>query len=66
MTLEPVTPSFHDDANPELADFTHRFWRTLPLTVIVTVLALFGHRLGWMAMGTQSWVGLVVSVPVLL
>jgi Cu+-exporting ATPase len=66
MTLEPVAPSLHDDANPELADFTHRFWWTLPLTVIVTVLAMFGHRLGWMAMGTQSWVELVLSVPVVL
>ncbi|MDL2337426.1 MAG: heavy metal translocating P-type ATPase [Pseudomonadota bacterium] len=66
MTLEPVMPSLDDEANPELADFTHRFWWTLPLTVIVTVLAMFGHRLGWMAMGTQSWVELVLSVPIVL
>jgi Cu+-exporting ATPase len=66
MTLEPVMPSLDDEDNPELADFTHRFWWTLPLTVIVTVLAMFGHRLGWMAMGTQSWVELVLSVPIVL
>ena len=66
MTLEPVMPSLDDEANPELADFTHRFWWTLPLTVIVTVLAMFGHRLGWMAMATQSWVELVLSVPIVL
>jgi Cu+-exporting ATPase len=66
MTLEPVMPSLDDEANPELADFTHRFWWTLPLTVIVTVLAMFGHRLGWMAMGTQSWVELVLTVPIVL
>jgi Cu+-exporting ATPase len=66
MTLEPVMPSMDDEANPELADFTHRFWWTLPLTVIVTVLAMFGHQLGWMAMGTQSWVELVLSVPIVL
>jgi Cu+-exporting ATPase len=66
MTLEPVMPSLDDEANPELADFTHRFWWTLPLTVIVTVLAMFGHQLGWMAMGTQSWVELVLSVPIVL
>ena len=66
MTLEPVMPSLDDEASPELAAFTHRFWWTLPLTVIVTVLAMFGHRLGWMAMATQSWVELVLSVPIVL
>jgi Cu+-exporting ATPase len=66
MTLEPVLPSLDDESNPELADFTHRFWWTLPLTVVVTVLAMFGHQLGWMAMGTQSWVELVLTVPIVL
>jgi Cu+-exporting ATPase len=66
MTLEPAMPSLDDEANPELADFTHRFWWTLPLTVIVTVLAMFGHQFGWMAMGTQSWVELVLTVPIVL
>ena len=66
MTLEPVLPSLDDEANPELADFTRRFWWTLPLTVVVTVLAMFGHRLGWMAMATQSWLELVLTVPIVL
>jgi uncharacterized protein (TIGR00255 family) len=66
MTLEPALPSLDDEANPELADFTRRFWWTLPLTVVVTVLAMFGHRLGWMAMGTQSWLELVLTVPIVL
>jgi Cu+-exporting ATPase len=66
MTLEPVLPSLEDDENPELIDFQRRFWWTLPLTVIVTVLAMLGHRYGWMAMATQSWVELVLSVPIVL
>ncbi len=66
MTLEPVMPSLADEANPELADFTRRFWWTLPLTVIVTVLAMVGHQLGWMPMATQSWLELVLSVPIVL
>ncbi len=65
MTLEPLMPSL-DDENPELKDFTHRFWWTLPLTVIVTVLAMFGHRLGWFSMGVQTWIELVLSTPVVL
>jgi len=66
MALEPALPSLDDEANPELADFTRRFWRTLPLTVVVTALAMFGHQFGWMAMRTQSWLELVLSVPVVL
>ncbi|HCY16010.1 MAG TPA: copper-transporting ATPase [Curvibacter sp.] len=66
MTLEPVLPSLDDEENPELADFRHRFWWTLPLTTVVTVMAMFGHRFGWMAMATQSWLELVLSVPIVL
>ena len=66
MTLEPVLPRLDDEADPELADFTRRFWWTLPLTIVVTVLAMFGHQLGWMAMGTQSWLELVLTVPIVL
>ena len=54
MTLELVAPTLDDDDNPELASFTRRFWWTLPLTVIVTTLAMFGHQLGWFDMATQS------------
>ncbi len=63
MALEPLMPSLEDD-NPELKDFTRRFWWTLPFTVIVTVLAMFGHQLAWFSMATQTWVELVLSLPV--
>jgi Cu+-exporting ATPase len=66
MTLEPVMPTLDADENPELVDFQRRFWWTLPLTVAVTVLAMFGHNLGWFAMATQSWIELVLSVPIVL
>lgn len=64
MALEPEMPSLEDEDNPELADFRRRFWWTLPLTVIVTILAMFGRRLGWFDMRTQSWIELVLSAPV--
>ena len=51
---------------PELADFQRRFWWTLPLTVVVTLLAMVGHRLGWMAMAAQSWLELASTLPVVL
>ena len=65
MTLEPIIPLDAED-NHELEDFQRRFWWTLPLTVAVTVLAMFGHRLGWFDMETQSWIELVLSLPVVL
>jgi len=65
MALEPIIPLDEED-NHELKDFQRRFWWTLPLTVIVTVLAMFGHRLGWFDMAMQSWIELVLSLPVVL
>jgi Cu+-exporting ATPase len=66
MTLEPVMPALDETENPELLDFQRRFWWTLPLTVVVAVLAMFGHNLGWFEMATQSWIELVLTVPVVL
>ncbi|MDZ4281226.1 MAG: heavy metal translocating P-type ATPase [Hydrogenophaga sp.] len=66
MTLEPLMPDLDDDDNPKLRDFQRRFWWTLPLTGAVFVLAMFGHRLEWFDMGTQSWIELVLSVPIVL
>jgi Cu+-exporting ATPase len=66
MALEPLLPALDADDNPELRDFQRRFWWTLPLTVIVTLLAMFGHRAGWFGMATQSWIELALSLPVVL
>ena len=66
MTLEPVLPGIDEGENPELVDFRRRFWWTLPLTVIVFVLAMFGHRLRLMGAGTESWVEFLISTPVVL
>ncbi len=66
MTLEPVLPTLDEDENPELVDFRRRFWWTLPLTIVVTILAMVGHRLQWFDMATQSWIELLLSVPIVL
>jgi len=66
MTLEPVMPTLDDDENPELVDFSHRFWWTLPFTVVVAFLAMGGHRFGWFAPGSQTWIELVLTLPVAL
>jgi len=66
MTLEPLLPELEEEDNPELKDFQRRFWWTLPLTVVVTVLAMFGHQLNWFDMARQSWIELVLSLPIVL
>lgn len=66
MALEPVMPSLDNEENPELLDFEHRFWWTLPLTAVVFVLAMFGHRLQWMDMAVQSWVEFALATPIVL
>ena len=59
-------PTLEDDENPELKDFSRRFWWTLPLTIIVTLLAMFGHQVGWFSMSAQSWVELALSLRIVL
>ncbi|MHC8376189.1 heavy metal translocating P-type ATPase [Pseudomonas sp. MDT1-16] len=66
MALEPVIPGLEEEENPELKDFTRRFWWSLPLTVIVTVLAMAGHSLHLLYGTTQNWVELVLATPVTL
>ncbi|WP_175939171.1 heavy metal translocating P-type ATPase [Caballeronia sp. BCC1704] len=66
MALEPLLPSLEDEENPELADFRRRLWWTLPFTAVVFVLAMFGHRLGWMEASTLNWVEFVLSTPVVI
>ena len=66
MSLEALMPSLEDDGNPELANFTRRFWWTLPFTVVVTFLAMVGHRTGWFSPSAQSWIELVLSLPIVL
>src|SRR5512133_1784625 len=66
MTLEPVMPTLDEGEDPELVSFRRRFWWTLPLTVVVTLLAMFGHSLGLFGMRTQSWIEFALSVPVVL
>jgi P-type Cu+ transporter len=65
MALEAEAPSLEEE-NPELRDFRQRFRWTLPLTVVVTFLAMYGHRLNRFEPGVQSWIELVLSLPVVL
>ena len=79
MALEPELPSLEDDDNPELRDFSRRFWWTLPLSIATLLLAMFGHRItsvpsetlaalriSFLSAEAQSWIELALSTPVVL
>ena len=66
MALEPEMPTLDEGEAPELTDFKQRFIWTLPLTVVVTFLAMVGHRLQLFEMATQSWIELVLTLPIVL
>lgn len=64
MALEPVLPVLGDEKNPELTDFSRRFWWTLPLTVVITLLAMFGPALAPDLEVAQDWIQLALSLPI--
>ncbi len=66
MALEPEMPTLEEGESHELVDFRRRFWWTLPLTIIVTSLAMLGHKFQLMEANTQNWVELLLSLPVVL
>ncbi len=66
MALEPMQPSLDDGPNPELVDFSHRFWMTLPLTLLVFILAMGSHIHAFIPQHIQPWIELVLSLPVVL
>ncbi len=66
MALEPEAPSLDEEENPELVDFQRRFWWTLPLTLAVFVLAMFGHGRNWIPLEWHNWVEFALSTPVVL
>jgi P-type Cu+ transporter len=66
MTLEPLLPQAVEGDAPELIDFQRRFFWTLPLSVIVLLLAMFGHRAVPSLTAWQSWIEFALSAPVVL
>ncbi|KQY93748.1 haloacid dehalogenase [Brevundimonas sp. Root1423] len=69
MALEPVTLTAETPPNPELIDFTRRFWIGLALTIPVFALEMGGHVTG-LAMRvpgqTSNWIQLALGTPVAL
>ena len=66
MALEPVMPSSEARDNPELADFRRRFWYTLPLTIMVTLIAMSGGAFDSLLGTARPWMELALATPVVL
>ncbi len=66
MALEPMMPGADDAEHPELTDFRRRFWWTLPLTLVVLLLAMFGTHWSGLSVRTRTWLELLLSTPVVL
>ena len=70
MALEPETPSAETGPNPELVDFTRRFWVGLVLTIPVFLLEMGGHLTGMMHLvgGPRigNWIQCALATPVVL
>jgi Cu+-exporting ATPase len=65
MALEPETGLDGDD-DPELKDFRRRLFWTLPLTVMVAILAMAGPHVRWLNATIESWIELVLSLPIVI
>ncbi|WP_449637802.1 copper-transporting P-type ATPase [Pseudomonas sp.] len=66
MTLELTTPAAEENENPDLQDFSRRFYWTLPLSVMVAILAMIGPYLQWFDLSSLSWIELALTLPVVL
>ena len=69
MALEPLLATADAGPNPELIDFTRRFWIGLVLTLPVFLLEMGGHLVdlhGVIGQQTSNWVQLILATPVVL
>jgi heavy metal translocating P-type ATPase len=70
MALEPEVPTADAAPNPELTDFTRRFWIGLVLTVPVFLLEMGGHLTGMMHLvggpRVGNWIQFALATPVVL
>ena len=65
MALEASLPDA-DRPDPELADFRRRFWFTLPFTVILAAIEMFGHSLSFIPHAALPWIELLLALPVVV
>ena len=71
MGLEPMMPTGEEGPNPELVDFTRRFWVSAALSIPLLIITM-GPMVGlpflrdWLGEQAAVWVELVLATPVVL
>ncbi|WP_054311879.1 heavy metal translocating P-type ATPase [Mesorhizobium sp. 1M-11] len=71
MALEPMMPTGEEGPNPELVDFTRRFWVSAALSIPLLIITM-GPMVGlpflrdWLGEQAAVWVELVLATPVVL
>jgi Cu+-exporting ATPase len=68
MALEAETPELSDAPNPELVDFTRRWWVSAALAVPLLILTMGSEMAGWqLAPAAWSpWIQLALTSPIVL
>ncbi|HHL18926.1 MAG TPA: heavy metal translocating P-type ATPase [Thiothrix sp.] len=71
MALEPMGITTTDEKNDELTDMSRRFWFSLPLALLVFVIAMVADLMPqllptWLPMTTIQWLEFVLATPVVL
>lgn len=68
MALEPAEPSVGEAPNPELVDFTRRFWVSAALALPLLLIAMGAEMAGLhlVSMRWSPWVQLALSAPIVL
>mgnify|MGYP003392824665 CR=1 FL=1 len=68
MALEPEAPSLDDAPNPELVDFTRRWWVSAALSVPLLVLTMGTDLLGLhlVSAAISPWLQLALAAPIVL
>jgi len=68
MALEPELPSLDDAPNPELIDFTRRFWVSAVLVVPLLIVSMIAELIGvqFVSPDASPWVQLALAAPIVL
>ena len=68
MALEPEEPSLDDAPNPELVDFTRRWWVSAALAVPLLILTMGTEFLGLHLVepANSPWIQLALTAPIVL
>ena len=68
MALEPEEPSLDEAPNPELVDFTRRFWVSAVLAVPLLIVTMVAEILGIsiVSPAASPWVQLALTAPIVL